>query len=95
MSPRKGGIGRRPGKKSMCRQKKVSATSANKHSIQIAKSTLQSTIALKRQFPMKVTVVYANESLVHYPKCTDAYYSTKHIKLLEEVTILQDQLKGE
>ena len=92
MSPRKGGIGRRPGRKGECRQKKVSATSANIHSIQMAKSP---TLAFKQHFPMKVTVVYANESLVCDPRYTDLTSGTKHIKLFGEVTVLQDQLKEE
>ena len=93
MSPRKGGIGRRPGRKGECRQKKVSATSANIHSIQMAKSRLRSTLAFKQNFPIKVTVVYANESLVCYPRYTDLKSDTKHIKPFGEVTVLQDQLK--
>ena len=37
--------------------------------------------------------MYANESLMCYPKCTDTHYYSKHIGILEEVTTLQDELK--
>ena len=54
---------------------------------------MQSILVLKRQFTMKVAVVYTDELLVCYPKYTYSYYSVRHTKLLEKVTILQDLLK--
>ena len=66
MSPRKGGLGRRPGRRALCRQKKVTKTSATSISYIQDRIVNTAVAQLNIQLPRKMTVVFGNERIVCY-----------------------------
>ena len=67
MSPRKGGLGRRPGRRALCRQKKVTKTSATLISYIQDRIVNTAVAQLNIQLPRKVTVVFGDVRIVYYP----------------------------
>ena len=67
MSPGKGGLGRRPGRRALCRQKKVTTTSATSISYIQDRIVNTAVVQLNIKLPRKVTVVFGNERVVCYP----------------------------
>ena len=67
MGPRKRGLGRRPRRRAVCRQKKVTKTSATLISYIQDKIVNTDVAQLYIQYPRNVPVVFGNERIVCYP----------------------------